>query len=224
MLRKYPQEPDETSSIGLMLGGVCFTIMTTLAANSIFDHKLSEYVADKQQYWKIITIPHDSSLTYNAYASRQGGHKLIIDQNQETLHSSGCAKIKEFCLGIQDKSITPVQLDFYARYANTDPNTPYNQLALKTVHYIDHKQTPQSADRMFDAPNNPKALQKEKNSFIGFFILFYFLHSLGLILIYVGCTDKDKIQQKLTMRVFNFAAIALAINYIYFIIQYLVNT
>lgn len=225
MLKEETHAPNETLlSIGLILGGVCFTIMLTLGANFSFDSKLSEYIADKQQSWKIISIPHDSSLDYIAYASRQGGHKLIIRKNQETIYSSKCTNIKEFCLGLQDNSITPVQLDFYARYESTNPTTTYNKLDLKTVHYIDHHQTPKSVDRMLDAPNSPKALEKEKNSFIGFLIRFLPLHALALTLIYVGCTDKDKAEQKLTMRVFNFVAIILVINYIYFIIQYLINT
>lgn len=194
-----------------------------MASNSSFNNKLSDHIADTQQYWNIIHIHQDSSLSYHVFASRQGGYQLDIFKNKEIMYSTQCIKIRAFCLGLKDNTITPTTLDFYARYESADQSTPYNQLALKTVHYIDNQIT-KRADRRLEAPNSPKSLQQSKKSFIGFFVGFFFFYAFTLLLSYLHCTDDNKQLEKKKMYIFNVIAIGLVANYLYFIVQYLIHS
>lgn len=219
-----PDDPsDEISTVLRLFCGLGFTTMLVMAANSTFHNNVSNYIANKEQYWKVLHIPQDSSIHYQVYQTRSEGKELIISKNDTTLYTASCRKIKAFCLGVKDKTLTPTGLDFYARYESTAEHVPYNQLLLKTVYYTDHNQIAQSANHALETPSSVKSLQKSKKGFIGFFIQFYLLYSLALVFIYFNCMDDDKQREKSKMRLFNFIALVLGINYLYFIIQYLIQ-
>lgn len=215
--------PNIRSMLGRSIPWLGFMTMLIMASNSSFNNKLSDHIADTQQYWNIIHIQQDSSLSYRVSASRLGGYQLDIFKNKEVMYSTKCTKIKTFCLGLQDNTLTPITLDFYARYQSTDQSATYNQLALKSVHYNDTGTT-KRVDRLLEAPNSPKSLQQSKKSFMGFFVGFFFFYAFTLLLSYLHCTDDNKQLEKKKMYIFNVIAIGVVANYLYFIIQYLIHS
>ena len=226
-MQLHNNTPDNTPSIGSALAtiipGIGFITMLFMASNATFHNHLNDHIADRTHYWKVLEIQHDVTLDYLVYPARTAGHELIIKKDQNSIYKTKCTKIKAFCLGLQDNNITPIQLDFYARYQSDEPNAAFNQLLLKRVHYIDQTQKPQSLDRMTEAPNSGASLQRSKKSFTGFFVMFFVFYVIALLFVYALCRDENELIEKQKMYFFNGLAIALAVNYLYFIIRFLIQ-
>ena len=201
-----------------------FLTMLLMATYFTFYGKRDELIANRTQVWKVIQIKADPSFSYFAYANRSNGYDFLINKHEQSFYSDNCGVIKPFCIELKQGLVTPSSFDFYVRHDPANQPEAYNQYLLKSIHYLDNNQKLQHLERRNNAPNTPKALQKAKKSFTGFFIMTLFGYAFFLLIFYISTYDDSPSFQKIKMRIFKILTIGLTLFYLHFIIQFFINT
>lgn len=197
-------------------------LIFTLLGHTTFYKKLNSLNAAQNNHWTITTFETNPNITLNIDQTRSGKRTLSIDYQEQMLFNDNCVGLMDFCRSLQANNNAFLSAEFYVSTNQSDHLYDFSQARLKNINFLDENDQIQHTEYAKYAPNDPKAIQAEKKSFINFFVFRFILYAGFIIFIYIQ-THQNISQSRYKWWLFNSMTIMLVLHYLHFIIQYWIN-
>lgn len=154
--------------------------VSSMVYSSILANKDHIYFL-KNSTWYEIELTSAQHISFDVMQFRTGERKLYIDQNHHSIYEHSCNGFNTLCKDFENKKVEMQSATFYSNHEWFTPNA---KLILKSIHFIDTTNTPQTLLITKTLPNDVTYIAAQKRQLIGSFILIFFVFSIFTLVFY----------------------------------------